>query len=143
MFVQSISEIMRESACCQIDSNATLSCALKLMRDSRVNALLVHDGGNFCGVVTKRDIIRPVSDGKAYMSDTRVHDVMDQDPSIVRVGARIIQAVVQMMQTGLRQVVVVDSALDAVGVLDWRDIPRDFREIADREVGSQLAMAAE
>lgn len=134
---------MREAACCQIDSNATLNCALKLMRDTRVNALLVQDAGTFCGVLTKRDIIRPLSHGTAHVSDTRVCDVMDADPTIVRAGSRLTLAVVQMIQTGLRQVVVVNTELDAVGILDWRDIPKEFRDKAHRDMAPAMAMAAE
>ena len=103
-----------------IDGDVTLTEAAKVMTARRVGAALVFDGERLAGILTERDVLRAVADGRL---EARAGDAMTPHPETVEPHEPTSQAATLMIHGGFRHLPVVED--DAVvGIVSIRDLMR-------------------
>jgi CBS domain-containing protein len=101
----------------------SLRDAAAAMWDRRVGAAVVHDPeAPAPGVITERDILQAVAQGKDPDSE-HVSDHLTANLTFARRDWSLEHAAATMVQGGFRHLVVVDGS-DVIGVLSMRDIVR-------------------
>lgn len=91
------------------------------MRDHEVGSLVVMaDSGEILGVVTERDLVRAMADGRAPRVTT-VATWMSGDPVIVAPDVDVRRAAELMVRHGIRHLPVVERGVP-VGVISARDV---------------------
>lgn len=109
--------------------------ALELMRNNRVRAVLVFEGGRLAGIVTQGDcaikVLLPGLDAK----QTRVKDVMTSNPMTVKPGDPIEACMGLMATRNFRHLPVVDDG-QVVGVISIGDVVKDHI----RQLGQQIGL---
>jgi CBS domain-containing protein len=108
--------------CFSIMSDQTLLDASKQMAECRIGALLVMDKGNLAGIVTERDIVRSVANGKGC-SEVKVKDVMTTNLLVSKPGDDLDYVMAVMIQNNIRHLPIVDER-GLVGMLSMRDVVR-------------------
>ena len=86
-----------------------------------VGAVVVLDGDELVGILTKRDVLRAVADG--IREDTRVADRMTRQPDTIEPDESMQQAAVLMIHGGFRHLPVVEGGA-VVGMLSIHDLMR-------------------
>ena len=104
----------------RIDGDSTLIDAAKLMTGRRVGAALVFDGERLAGILTERDVLRSVADGRL---DVRAADAMTPRPATVEPEESTAQAATLMIHGGFRHLPVVEGDV-VVGIVSIRDLMR-------------------
>jgi CBS domain-containing protein len=102
------------------DPRQSLADAAAQMRSSRVSALAVVDGQEIMGILTERDLMRAVADGRVP-SDVHISDYMTQTPHTIEAKAEAAQAAAKMVRHGVRHLPVTESG-KLVGFLSARDL---------------------
>ena len=141
-----ISEIMSRKVY-TTTPEATLKDSLDLLVKERLNGLVVVEGGEVVGVVTKADIFRAVLPTQADLSEdellmkdleyveerifsclgTRVGKIMGKPAVTIAGNLPIIKAGSIMILRGIKQVPVVDNGA-LVGIVTLSDILSAFRK---------------
>ena len=107
--------------------------ALKQMRDNRVRAVLVLDGGTLKGIVTQGDcaikVLLPGLDAK----QVAVKDIMTVDPVTVKLVDPIEACTGLMASRNFRHLPVVEAG-KVVGVMSIGDVVKD----SIRQMGQQI-----
>ena len=117
-----VSEVMSEVVL-TIGPGHSLRDAATAMWDRRVGAAVVHDPeAPAPGVITERDILQAVAQGKDPDSE-HVSDHLTANLTFARRDWSLEHAAATMVHGGFRHLVVVDGS-DVVGVLSMRDIVR-------------------
>jgi len=99
----------------------TVFAALELMVDKNVGALLVMEGDNFIGIFTERDYARKVIlKGKAS-KETRIRDIMTEDPVTVSLDNSIEDCMRLMTNKFIRHLPVIDNG-KLVGIISIGDV---------------------
>jgi CBS domain-containing protein len=108
--------------CFSIMSDQSLLDASKQMAECRIGALLVMDKGTLTGIITERDIVRSVANGKSC-KDMRTKDVMTTNLIVSKSGDDLDYVMAVMIQNNIRHLPVVDEH-GLVGMLSMRDVVR-------------------
>jgi CBS domain-containing protein len=108
--------------CFSIMSDQSLLDASKQMAECRIGALLVMDKGTLTGIITERDIVRSVANGKSC-KDVRTKDVMTTNLIVSKSGDDLDYVMAVMIQNNIRHLPVVDEH-GLVGMLSMRDVVR-------------------
>jgi CBS domain-containing protein len=108
--------------CFSIMSDQSLLEASKQMAECRIGALLVMDKGTLTGIITERDIVRSVANGKSC-KDVRTKDVMTTNLIVSKSGDDLDYVMAVMIQNNIRHLPVVDEH-GLVGMLSMRDVVR-------------------
>lgn len=103
-----------------IDGEASLTEAAQRMSSSRVGAALVFAGERLAGILTERDVLRAVAEGRL---DARAADAMTHGPETVEPGESTGQAATLMIHGGFRHLPVVEQGA-VVGIVSIRDLMR-------------------
>jgi CBS domain-containing protein len=107
--------------------------ALQLMRDHRVRAVLVIDGGRLTGIITQGDcaikVLLPGRDAK----QTLVREVMTADPMTVKPSDPLEACMGLIANRGFRHLPVVEGDR-VVGVVSVGDVVKD----SIRRMGEQI-----
>jgi CBS domain-containing protein len=98
---------------------ASVSEAARLMKDGKVGAVLVVEGGRLVGIFTERDALFRVIAGGLDPDATALGEVMTPDPTTVGPHETFGYALLLMHENGLRHVPVVEDCRP-VGVLSAR-----------------------
>ena len=99
----------------------------KRMVSKDVGAVLVFEGGEMCGILTERDVLRAVADG---LDDaTLVRDRMTANPETLDADDTTAHAAVLMIHGGFRHLPVMEQG-QVVGVLSFRDLMRVVLEVS-------------
>jgi CBS domain-containing protein len=101
--------------------HATLPAAAAEMSDRRVGAVVVLDEGRLVGILTERDILRAVAEGRVEGSN--VADLMTHHPETIEPSESTDVAATLMIHGGFRHLPVVDAA-KVVGIVSIRDLMR-------------------
>lgn len=114
-----ISEIMTKAAV--VDSaDDTVADAARKMRENQTGSMLVMDGDRLLGILTERDILRVVAEGKnpteVPLKDAMTTDVITIDPS-----SRLKEAAAIMAEKWIRHLPVVQGER-VVGIISQRDL---------------------
>jgi CBS domain-containing protein len=103
-------------------SDQSLLDASKQMAECRIGALLVMDKGKLAGIITERDVVRSVANGKSC-KDVRTKDVMTTNLIVSKSGDDLDYVMAVMIQNNIRHLPVVDEH-GLVGMLSMRDVVR-------------------
>ncbi len=114
-----VSEIMTEATVTD-RADDTLAQAARKTWDQQTGSLLVVEGEELLGIVTERDVLRTVAEGRD-LEGTRVSDVMSEHVVTVAPAATLSEAATIMADRWIRHLPVVDNG-KLVGVLSQRDL---------------------
>jgi CBS domain-containing protein len=95
--------------------------ALK-MRDQHVGAVVVVEDGRPVGILTDRDIVFRVIVENRDPGATPVREVMSRDPTVVRSGDKIDDAISSIRVAHVRRVPIVNAQGSVVGIVTLDDI---------------------
>ncbi len=102
------------------DAQQTLVDAAAQMRAHRTSVLAVLDGQAIVGVITERDFMRAIADGRDPAS-THVSDYMTHDPKTIEAGKRAAEAAAIMIKHHVRHIPVTEGGR-VIGFLSARDL---------------------
>jgi CBS domain-containing protein len=105
-----------------VEPDLPLTEVAKRMVSKDVGAVLVFDGGEMCGILTERDVLRAVADGIDEEA-TLVRDRMTPHPETLDADDTTEHAAVLMIHGGFRHLPVMHEGA-VVGVLSIRDLMR-------------------
>jgi CBS domain-containing protein len=99
----------------------TLEDAAKKMSGGRVGAVIVLEDGALRGILTERDVLRAVGEGR--VEGTTVSDWMTSDPETIDPTESTDMAATLMIHGGFRHLPVVEGTR-VVGIVSIRDLMR-------------------
>jgi len=100
--------------------STTVSEAARLMRDSRVGAVMIVENGKLAGVFTERDaLFRVIAEGRDARA-VQLAEVMTRNPQTIHPDKPFAHALHIMHEGGFRHVPVVEDG-KPVGVVSARD----------------------
>jgi CBS domain-containing protein len=105
------------------DPGEDLAVAASRMEFHEIGALAVYERGRLAGILTERDILRAVGDGR-NPELTPVATYMVEDPVTVSPDTGASEAAATMVSLGVRHLPVVERG-ELVGMLSARDLLED------------------
>jgi CBS domain-containing protein len=105
-----------------IDAAANIREAARKMVDERVSAILVMDGGRFCGITTDRDFRQRVV-ARGLPVDTSIRDIMSANPISIDAGDLAYEAALTMMQNKIHHLPVTENG-KLIGMVSRSDFMR-------------------
>ena len=106
-----------------IAPTAQAADAVHQMQQAGAGCLVVEDGDKVCGILSERDLVMKLTDGK--LDGMTVADLMTADPVVLRPDDSIAVAINKMAVGGFRHIPLVENGR-AVGIVSARDV---FRHI--------------
>jgi CBS domain-containing protein len=103
-----------------VDVGLSLTSAAQQMHGRRVGAALVFDGERIAGIVTERDVLRAVAEGR--LEGTSVGDWMTRHPETIEPADTTSTAATLMIHGGFRHLPVVEADGRVVGIVSIRDL---------------------
>jgi CBS domain-containing protein len=121
--VNRVKEILDEKGhdVLQIEGDATVLDAVKMMVEAGVGSLLVTDGGDVAGIFTERDYLRRMTLEGRDDKDTAVRDVMSAPLVVVTPEITIDECMAMMTDRRIRHLPVVEDG-DVVGIVSIGDV---------------------
>lgn len=104
-----------------VTPEATLTAAAAEMSGRRVGAVLVLDEGALLGILTERDVLRAVAEGR--VEGSTVADWMTRHPETVEPSDSADTAATLMIHGGFRHLPVMDEGR-VIGIVSIRDLMR-------------------
>ena len=121
--------------------------AARLLREHSISSIVVLDGKALAGIVTERDLVNLVADGRDPAA-TKLGDRMSRDLDTVKPKTDIAEAAEHMARLRIRHLPVVDRG-KLVGILSIRDLTNwavdeltGGHELADIQRGATALTAA-
>lgn len=102
------------------DPRGSLVDAAALMRSHRISALAVLDGDSIVGIVTERDMLRAIADGRNPAA-THISQYMTHSPITIDAAEPAAKAAAIMVKHRVRHLPVTDNDR-LVGFLSARDL---------------------
>lgn len=131
MIIRSIREVIAGRKLHGVAPDVTVRAACRALVDADSDALAVMDGDRLVGVLCEQDVIRKcVAEGRRA-DETRVAEIMSPEPVTIRAEAPLADALEQMTSRGIRHLPVIESG-QVVGMVSMRDIPTEYRLMAER-----------
>ena len=104
-----------------VGADERLADAARRMVDRGVGAVLVMEGERLAGILTERDVLRAVAEGR--VDDARVGERMTRNPETVEASESTGHAASLMIHGGFRHLPVTEGAA-VVGIVSIRDLMR-------------------
>jgi len=104
-----------------VSQDTTLAAAAQRMSGGRVGAVVVLDGTRLAGIVTERDVLRAVGEGR--VEGSTVADWMTGDPETIEPSETTDMAATLMIHGGFRHLPVVEGG-NVIGIVSIRDLMR-------------------
>ena len=98
----------------------TLEEGAQAMMERRVGSAMVVAKAGFIGIITERDVLRAVANGRVPWS-TKIEDVMTSEPICAPPTIDVREATSLMMEHGFRHLPIVENG-KLIGILSLRDI---------------------
>jgi CBS domain-containing protein len=102
-----------------LSPDATLSDAIRLMREHHVGCVLAVEDDRLVGILTERDLLLKLEGGDLSQP---VRDLMTPDPEVLHPDDPIVYALHRMSVGGYRHVPLVDEGGRPVGMVSVKDI---------------------
>ncbi len=118
--------VMMSRSLRSIPPDASLLDAARLMRDSKIGALLVEDREQFVGVVSETDLVRKAMAGGEDPLDQPVKSVMSSPIITIEIDRSAHDASDQMAEHGIRHLAVTQDG-EIVGMISVVDLLRYFK----------------
>ncbi|MFN2594944.1 MAG: cyclic nucleotide-binding/CBS domain-containing protein [Actinomycetota bacterium] len=115
-----VSDIMTQAAVTDAPDDTLAEAAAK-MTQQQTGSLLIMEGDSLIGIVTERDVLRVVGEGRDPKASS-LRDVMTKDPVTIRASSGIRDAAGIMFDKWFRHLPVVTDSGEVVGILSLRDI---------------------
>jgi CBS domain-containing protein len=115
-----VQDIMTQAAVTDAPDD-TLSEAAAKMRQQQTGSLLVMEGSSLAGIVTERDVLRVVGEGKDP-KNVSLRDAMTKDVVTIRPDSGIRDAAQIMFEKWFRHLPVTTDSGEVVGVISLRDL---------------------
>ena len=104
-----------------VGADERIADAARRMVARGVGAVLVMDGDRLAGILTERDVLRTVADGRT--EDAKVGERMTRHPETVEASETTAHAASLMIHGGFRHLPVEDGGA-IVGIISIRDLMR-------------------
>jgi CBS domain-containing protein len=114
-----VRELMGKSTVCA-DPQQSLVDAAAEMRAHRTSTLAVLDGEAIVGIVTERDFMRAIADGRDPAT-THISEYMTHQPLTIEAGKLAAEAAAMMVKHHVRHIPVTDGGR-LIGFLSARDL---------------------
>ena len=108
-----------------LDPEATVKNAGKLIGENEVGTLFVKKGGNYLGIITKTDLIEKVISTDLDIETTKINTIMTNPILTLDREASFKKAVKLMNENKVRHLGVTENS-KIVGVLSIKDISEQF-----------------
>ncbi len=131
-----VSDIMT-AACVSDSPEDSVAEAASKMRQNQTGSILVMDSGKLAGILTERDVLRVVAEGKDPKSAT-VRDEMTDNPVTIPTHTSLKDAAQTMFDKWFRHLPVVTNEGDVVGIISLRDLLTIVAESLDEPEQIQL-----
>ncbi len=118
--------VMMSRSLRSIPPDASLLEAARLMRDSKIGALLVEDREQFVGVVSETDLVRKAMAGGEDPLGQPVKSVMSSPIITIEIDRSAHDASDQMAEHGIRHLAVTQDG-EIVGMISVVDLLRYFK----------------
>ena len=118
----------------------TVQAAAEEMAEHGCGSILVCDGEKLAGIFTERDLLVRVIAAGLEPPKTKLGDVMTADPDTVDASTPVVEAIRRMDEFGYRHVPVMERGR-VIGVVSWRDLPRDERAMMQPELERRHTLA--
>ncbi len=115
-----VADLMTQAAVTDA-ADDTLAEAAAKMRQQQTGSLLVMEGEALSGIVTERDVLKVVGDGRDPKA-VSLRDVMTPDPVTIEPEASIQDAARIMFDKWFRHLPVTTSEGQVVGIISLRDL---------------------
>lgn len=110
-----------------ISPDGLLSEAVSCMVDYDIGSLVVMDQGKLAGMLTFREVLAALDEGKGSVGERRVREVMVREPHVVGPDMQVDDLRRFMIETRARYVPVLDKDV-LVGVLSFHDVAKAVLE---------------
>ena len=129
-----VSEILKVkgNALFTIAPEGRLSEAVSVMAQHNMGSLVVMDKGRMVGMLTFREILLAIDEGRGALGDARVGDVMEPDPVTASPGMEVNELRRTMIDSGARYLPVMERDR-LIGVISFRDVAKAVLEEQDFE----------
>jgi CBS domain-containing protein len=104
-----------------VGADARIADAARRMVDRGVGAVLVMDGARLAGILTERDVLRAVAEGR--VDEASVAERMTRHPETVEASESTAHAASLMIHGGFRHLPVTDGG-SVIGIISIRDLMR-------------------
>jgi CBS domain-containing protein len=104
-----------------VGADERIAAAARRMVDRGVGAVLVMDGERLAGILTERDVLRAVAEGR--VEDATVAERMTRHPETVEASESTGHAASLMIHGGFRHLPVTEGGA-VVGIISIRDLMR-------------------
>ncbi|MDP9067254.1 MAG: CBS domain-containing protein [Actinomycetota bacterium] len=130
-----VSDIMTPAAVCD-SADDTLEEAASKMWQQQTGSLLIMEGHRLGGIVTERDVMRTVAEGKDPKS-VSLREAMTSNVVTIAPDTGLTEAAQKMFQHWFRHLPVVTSGGDVVGIVSLRDLLGLVKEGLDEPAALQ------
>ena len=129
-----VSEILKVkgNALFTIAPDGKLSEAVAIMSQNNMGSLVVMDKGRMVGILTFREILKALDQGRGSLGETKVGEAMDRDPVIASPGMEVNDLRRVMLDSGARYLPVMERN-SLIGVVSFRDVAKAVLEEQDFE----------
>lgn len=117
-----VSDIMTSASVTDSVGDTVAEAAAK-MRQQQTGSLLITDGSKLLGIITERDVLRVVAEGKDPKA-VSIEEEMTKDPVAIDPDTKLKDAADLMFTHWFRHLPVVNSAGDLKGIISTRDLLR-------------------
>jgi len=112
----------------EVEPNATVTDAIKLMRENRVGAVLVREKDKAVGIFTERDLLNKFDfQDPGKLLHAKIKDVMTKDLKTVEHDQAYIDVVDLMREQKIRHTPVVKDG-KVIGMVSLRDLANHYEE---------------
>ncbi|HEX2295342.1 MAG TPA: CBS domain-containing protein [Actinomycetota bacterium] len=115
-----VSDIMTQAAISDAPDDTLAEASAKMWRQ-QTGSLLVMEGSRLIGIVTERDVLRTIGEGRDPKA-VSLRDVMTSDVVTVSAGESVRDAAQIMFDKWFRHLPVVDEGGNVVGIVSLRDL---------------------
>ena len=129
-----VSEILKVkgNALFTIAPEGKLTEAVSVMAEHNMGSLVVMDKGRMVGILTFREILAALDQGRGALGEARVAEIMERDPVIASPGMEVNDLRRTMIDSGARYLPVMERDR-LIGVVSFRDVAKAVLEEQDFE----------